>query len=123
MKNKHILYIACAGLIGMVSCKKDSFLNRNPLSNFSPQTFFTNESDLQLFCNQYYTNLPVQTFLRADDNSDDKANQTINTMLAGTYTVPNTADTTVDLPGTGAYKAGTATMTGTGTNWNFNMIR
>jgi hypothetical protein len=29
----------------------------------------------------------------------------------------------VDLPGTGAYKAGTATMTGTGTNWNFSMIR
>ncbi|HWK02001.1 MAG TPA: RagB/SusD family nutrient uptake outer membrane protein [Puia sp.] len=123
MKNKHILYIACAGLIAITSCKKDSFLNRNPLSNFSPETFFTNEADLQLFCNQYYNNLPVQTFLRADDNSDDKANQTLNTMLAGTYTVPNTADTTVDLPGTGAYKAGTATMVGTGTNWNFSMIR
>ncbi|HTI07803.1 MAG TPA: RagB/SusD family nutrient uptake outer membrane protein [Puia sp.] len=123
MKHKLTLYIACAGLIAMASCKKESFLDRNPLSNFSPQTFFTNEADLQLFCNQYYTNLPVQTFLRADDNSDDKANQTINSMLAGTYTVPNISDTTVDLPGTGAYKAGTATMTGTGTNWNFSMIR
>ena len=96
----------------MVSCKKDSFLNRAPLSNISPQTFFTNEPDLQLYCNQYYTNLPVQTFLRADDNSDDKANATINTLLAGTYTVPGTASAN-DLPGTGAYSAGTATINGT----------
>jgi len=122
MKNKYILYITGALMTAMVSCKKDSFLNRVPLSDISPQTFFVNEADLQLYCNQYYSNLPLQTFLRADDNSDDKANQTINSLLAGTYTIPSAGSAT-DLPGSGAYSAGTATINGTGTNWNFAMIR
>ena len=122
MKNKHILYIACAGLMAMTACKKDSFLNRAPLSNISPQTFFTNETDFQLYCNQYYKNLPVQTLLRGDFTSDDKANQTLSTLLAGTYTIPNAASAT-DLPGTGAFSAGATTISGTGTNWNFAMIR
>jgi hypothetical protein len=124
MKNKYILYMAITGSIAMSSCKKDSFLNRNPLSNISPQTFFTNETDLQTYCNQYYTNLPTQTLLRGDFNSDDKANQTISTLLAGTYTVPNSVQITDhDLPGTGAFSAGASTIDGTGTNWIFTMIR
>jgi hypothetical protein len=126
MKNKHILYIVCAVTIAVTSCKKESFLNRAPLSDISPVKFFENETDLQLYCNQYYSNLPVQTFLRADDNSDDKANQTINALLAGTYTIPTSAPTTaspMDIPGTGAYSAGTATINGTGTNWDFTLIR
>jgi hypothetical protein len=119
---KKIVYILGVVVLA-ASCKKDGFLSRVPLSNLSPQTFFTNETDLQLFCNQYYVNLPVQTFLRADDNSDDKVNQTINTMLAGTYTIPGSASAT-DLPGTGAAASGsTGLLNGTGTNWNFAMIR
>ena len=120
---KKILYILSAIMLTMSSCKKDSFLSRSPLSNVSPNTFFTNEADLQLFCNQYYVNLPVQTFLRADDNSDDKANQTINTLLAGTYTIPGASSST-DIAGTGAYASGaTGLLNGTGTNWYFAMIR
>jgi len=122
MKSKNIIYIICIFLIAVTSCKRDSFLDRAPLSSISPQTFFKNETDLQLYCNQYYSNLPIQTFLRADDNSDDKANQTINALLANTYTVPSGASTG-DIPGTGAYSAGTATIDGTGTNWNFALIR
>src|SRR5260221_8780365 len=84
MKLKHIIFIA--GLITLVAsaCKKESFLNRTPLSDISPQTFFTNETDLQLYCTQYYKSLPVQTLLRSDDQSDDKAHRTLNTLLAGT---------------------------------------
>jgi hypothetical protein len=126
MKNKYILYMLCAVMIAVTSCKKEGFLNRAPLSDISPQNFFANETDLQLYCNQYYSNLPVQTFLRADDNSDDKANQTVNAILSGTYTIPPAApalSSPTDLPGTGAYSAGTATMNGTGTNWNFALIR
>ena len=122
MKSKNIIYIICIFLIAVTSCKRDSFLDRAPLSSISPQTFFKNETDLQLYCNQYYSNLPIQTFLRADDNSDDKANQSINALLANTYTVPSGASTG-DIPGTGAYSAGTATIDGTGTNWNFALIR
>jgi hypothetical protein len=122
MKNKHIIYLVSALVMTIISCKKEGFLNRLPLSNISPQTFFKNETDLQLYCNQYYSNLPVQTFLRADDNSDDKANQTINPLLAGTYTIP-AATSATDIAGTGAYSAGTATINGTGTNYNFSLIR
>lgn len=102
MKNKYIIYAALFAMTAIGSCKKDSFLNRYPLSDISPQSFFKNESDLQLYCNQYYSHLPVQDFLRADDNSDDKAPQSINSFLAGTYTVPNAAS---------------------GTNWDFSFIR
>ncbi|TAN13948.1 MAG: RagB/SusD family nutrient uptake outer membrane protein [Chitinophagaceae bacterium] len=102
MKNKYIIYTMLFAMTAITSCKKDSFLNRYPLSDISPQSFFKNETDLQLYCNQYYSQLPVQNFLRADDNSDDKAPQSINSFLAGTYTVPNSAS---------------------GTAWDFSFIR
>lgn len=102
MKNKYIFNILFFALVALSSCKKDHFLNRYPLSDVSPQNFFKNETDLQLYCNQYYSNLPVQNFLHADDNSDDKAPQAINSFLAGTYTVPPSAQ---------------------GTDWNFSFIR
>lgn len=123
MKYKYISYIAGLALMAMGACKKDSFLNRTPLSDFSAQTFFKDESDLQLYCNQYYNTLPVQTLLRADDQSDDKANQSINLLLANSYTIPATADTTNDLIGTGAYITTGGLMNGTGTNWSFSNIR
>lgn len=90
MKNKHIIFIVFFAMIALASCKKDSFLNRYPLSDISPENFFKNETDLQIYCNQYYATLPVQNFVNADDNSDDKANASINTFLAGTSTVPTT---------------------------------
>jgi hypothetical protein len=108
MKTKQIIYILLFAAIAFASCKKDSFLNRTPLSDISPQNFFKNENDLQLYCNQYYSQLPVQTFVNADDNSDDKANASLNVFLAGTYTIPNTAPTSPDL---------------TQVQWNFNYIR
>jgi len=123
MKNRHILlFTICALMLFMASCKRDSYLDRAPLSDISPQKFFKNETDLQLYCNQYYNTLPIQNFLRMDDNSDDKANQTINSILANTYTIPSAASST-DLPGTGAVSAGTTPVAGTGTNWNFALIR
>ena len=90
MKNKHTIYMILLAIAVFASCKKDSFLNRYPLSDVSPQNFFKDENDLQLYCNQYYSQLPVQSFVDMDDNSDDKANTSINPFLAGTYTVPTT---------------------------------
>lgn len=101
MKKRYILlFLAGAAAIG--SCKKNSFLNLTPLSNISPENFFSSEADLQLYCNQYYANLPVQYFAEADDQSDDKANVTLSTFLAGGYTIPTSAG---------------------GTNWYFGNIR
>ena len=103
MKKQQFLYIVLAAACVLSSCKREKFLNRVPLSDVSPQNFFTDETDMQIYCNQYYTNLPVQNFLdpMADNNSDDKASQSINTFLAGTYTVPSSAG-------------------GTAWNWSFN---
>ncbi|HLZ88409.1 MAG TPA: RagB/SusD family nutrient uptake outer membrane protein [Puia sp.] len=123
-KNQFIAYITVlAALLTLGGCKKDSFLNRSPLSDISPETFFTSETDFQLYCNQYYNALPVQTLLRADDQSDDKANATLNSLLAGTYTIPATADTTNDLIGTAAYISQGGLLNGSGTNWSFALNR
>ena len=123
MKLKHALFITGALLLAITACKKDSFLNRSPLSDISPATFFVNETDFQLYCNQYYTGLPVQTLVNADDQSDDKANAAVNVLLAGSYTIPAAVDTTKDLVGTGALKDPRGLLNGTGTNWSFALIR
>jgi len=102
MKNKYIVYTTLLTMIAFASCKKEAFLNRYPLSSISPQNFFKNETDLQLYCNQYYSQLPIQSFVNADDNSDDKAPQSLNSFLAGTYTIPTAAS---------------------GTAWDFSFIR
>ncbi|TDX00867.1 RagB/SusD family nutrient uptake outer membrane protein [Dinghuibacter silviterrae] len=91
MTTKSFIYILLGGGLVLASCKREKFLDRNPISNISPENFFTDETDLQLYCNQYYGKLPVQNFVDADDTSDDKANQSINQFLAGTYTVPSAA--------------------------------
>jgi hypothetical protein len=132
MKNKYILYIACATLTIVASCKRESFLNRTPLSDIVPANFFKNETDLQLYCNQYYSALTLQNFLKADDNSDDKANATINQFLAGSYTVPSAAThnysngTTLDFnsntPGT-VINSSTVNVNQSGTDWDFALIR
>lgn len=102
MKHRYIIFTALLAMVAFVSCKKENFLNRYPLSSISPQNFFKNETDLQLYCNQYYSHLPIQNFVHADDNSDDKAPNAINSFLAGTYTIPSSAS---------------------GTSWDFSFIR
>jgi len=123
MKLKHSLFITGALLLAITACKKDSFLNRAPLSDISPATFFVNETDFQIYCNQYYTGLPIQTLVNADDQSDDKANAALNSLLAGSYTIPSAVDTANDLVGTGALKDPRGLLNGTGTNWSFAQIR
>jgi hypothetical protein len=133
MKNKLTLYIAFAAMLAVASCKRESFLDRQPLSSIIPQKFFKNETDLQLYCNQYYPALTIQNFQRLDDNSDDKANASINSLLAGTYTVPGQAihsytsdGTTVDFNSNAVSNnsnGGTGNVNGSGTEWDFSLIR
>jgi len=122
MKNKHLLYLSVVVMMAVTSCKRDAFLNTVPLSSINPLSFFASESDLQLYCNGYYYALPVQTLLRADDNSDDKANNSINSLLANTYTIP-AATSNTDIEGSAAYNSTGAWTSGTGANWNWGLIR
>lgn len=68
-----------------VSC--NDYLDRFPKDSFSEPTFFKTENDLIYYANQFYGSLPVQR-MDNDNNSDNMVPQSINTFLAGTYTVP-----------------------------------
>ena len=68
-----------------VSC--NDYLDRFPKDSFSEPTFFKTENDLIYYANQFYGSLPVQR-MDNDNNSDNMVPQNINTVLAGTYTVP-----------------------------------
>src|SRR5665648_463714 len=42
----------------LISCN-DEFMEKYPLDQVSDQTFWNSESDLELFCNNFYANFPV----------------------------------------------------------------
>lgn len=74
------------------ACKKD-FLDRLPESTIAPQVFFKTENDLILYTNSFYDDLlPGATAVySADRNSDNVEISGINSLLAGTATVPENA--------------------------------
>lgn len=84
---KGILIMGLIVLFG--GCKRDSYLDRLPLSAIAEPTFFKNETDLKLYANQFYTSLPSQNFIQ-DNQSDDKVPSSMNAFLAGQYVVPST---------------------------------
>lgn len=85
-----IRIILISQVVLLFSCKKDTYLDRFPLSSISEPTFFKNENDLMLYANQFYPSLPAQNFIQ-DNQSDDKVPSSINNFLAGQYVIP-TAD-------------------------------
>jgi hypothetical protein len=91
---KKIIIILSLFSTVMVSCKKESYLDRFPLDRLTEPTFFKNESDLRLYANIFYPSLPAPTGGTADDNSDNMVPTSRNTFLAGTYVVPSSATNT-----------------------------
>lgn len=73
----------------LVSCKKD-FLDRYPITEVSPQTFFRTEQDLVLYTNSFYAYLPGESVISADLSSDDIENGTLDPLVAGMRVVPVT---------------------------------
>ena len=54
---KKILLILAAGCtMALVSCEE--WLDKYPLAQMSPETFFSNENELQAFSNTFYTIFP-----------------------------------------------------------------
>ena len=43
-----------AAAVSVISCN-DDYLERYPLSDLSPENYFTNESELATFCNRFYS--------------------------------------------------------------------
>lgn len=79
MKNKIFLVIAAA--LGLASCD----LDYTPLSKLAPETFFTTESELQAFSNQFYTILAAGGY---DECSDTQIKNALTDEMRSARTVP-----------------------------------
>lgn len=71
------------------SCKKD-FLNKLPISDIAPQTYFKNEKDLELYCNGMYSLVPGAGMMTADVQSDNMEILPYDKVVAGEYLIPST---------------------------------
>lgn len=80
MKNKILTIIAAA--VCLASCD----LNYTPLSKLSPETFFSNESELQAFSNQFYTILPDTPY---EELSDLHVKNALSDEMRSKRTVPS----------------------------------
>ena len=80
MKNKILSIIAAAYCL--VACD----LTHTPLAALSPETFFSNESELQAFSKTFYTSLTVGGF---DEISDMLTKNVLTDEIMGSRTVPN----------------------------------
>lgn len=80
MKNKILSLIAAT--VCLVACD----LNYTPLSKLSPESFFSTESELQAFSNQFYNSLTVGGY---DEISDMITKNQLTDEIIGNRQVPN----------------------------------
>lgn len=91
MKTKNIIYTLALSLLAMSGCKRDSYLDLNPDDAFNDPTFFKSEADLKLYCNGFYSTLPVMNST-SDNNSDNMVPRDKDKFLSGQYIVPIVKD-------------------------------
>ena len=56
MKKILLIILAAGCTMALVSCEE--WLDKYPLAQMSPETFFSNENELQAFSNKFYTAFP-----------------------------------------------------------------
>lgn len=83
------IFFVSVSLLG--SCD-DDFLERYPLSAVSPQNFFNNEAELQLYTNGFYSYLPGTGIYLDDHSSDNVERGSVDELVAGRTIVPTDAD-------------------------------
>ncbi|MDB5091583.1 MAG: hypothetical protein JWR09_5577 [Mucilaginibacter sp.] len=96
MKKIHIITLTCimVSILSFYSCKKDSFLNRYPVSSLTQENFFANANDLQTYSNGFYSYLPgVTSLIFGDVQSDNTENFPFNKVVAGQLPLPSDAST------------------------------
>ena len=83
MKNirKIVSLVSIAGIMTMTTgC--DGLLNMSPESTLSPDTYFENASELQLWTNQFYSQLgDAESF--AATNADDNVDSALGELMMG----------------------------------------
>lgn len=93
MKISHILQrgtVLSVAAVLAISCN-DAYLERYPLSDLSPENYFTNENELATYCNRFYSeNLPdiVTSITSTVDQGDDIAATTVPVEYSGLRYTP-----------------------------------
>jgi hypothetical protein len=85
---KRILIVL--SILTLAACKKD-FLDRQPLSDIAPGSFFNNEKDLTLYTNGFYAMLPANEIYSNDLSSDNVEPAVIGDVVAGRTVVQTDA--------------------------------
>lgn len=87
MKKTNLLYFVLL-VLTIQSCKKD-FLDRQPLSNLAPTTYFTNSNELMLYTNSLYDAMvPSAQSLAYGEFDDNVASTGTSNEVQGNRTVP-----------------------------------
>lgn len=90
---KQVICILSISLLFLASCKKD-FLDRQPLSQISPDNAFNSESELQLYTRSFYSMFPSADggFPNGiyNENIDNIILTSLSTQLTGNRVVPVT---------------------------------
>lgn len=93
IRYKYITITLTASIFLMISCRKVS-LDRYPLSELSPETYFQSENELKTYTNSFYALVPGNP---SDGGSsiwgtyiDDEATFSVSDLVAGKRTVPVT---------------------------------
>src|ERR1700748_1379146 len=100
MKKIHIISLCSIMtiILSLSACKKDGFLTRYPVSDITEQNFFNNATDLDTYCNGFYSYVPTlpsqllgDSYRSGDVQSDNTENFPFNKVVAGQLVLPSTA--------------------------------
>jgi len=87
----NIRFAFVAFLLALLAACNNKFLERYPISEVSPQTFFNSEADLELYANSFYDYLPDAELYSGDVNSDNVDPATVSNIVSGKTVVPSDA--------------------------------
>ncbi|MCE7057344.1 RagB/SusD family nutrient uptake outer membrane protein [Algoriphagus sp. AGSA1] len=85
--NRFIISIILISITAIASSCQDDFLERYPLANVSPETFFTTAEELRLYTNSFYTALPSYNAIYGE-TFDNVVQNTLNDETRGSRVVP-----------------------------------
>ncbi|PKD21649.1 SusD family protein [Salegentibacter salinarum] len=86
MNYKRLLFIA-AICFSLFACSKE-FLDKEPLSEVTPENFFSTASDLQLYTNGFYRMFPHTSIYNGDSRTDNIIQNQLSDEMRGTRLIP-----------------------------------
>ncbi|UJH90085.1 RagB/SusD family nutrient uptake outer membrane protein [Antarcticibacterium sp. 1MA-6-2] len=81
------LFFTIAISLSLFSCS-DDFLDKQPLSEITAETFFNTESDLRLYTNSFYRMWPHTSTYNGDADTDNIIETNLSDIMRGTRLVP-----------------------------------